>query len=387
MSDPMSQFEAEISKDGGGLDHAWNILNHLVNTPNFATHSPWEKSEEIRMALVKAKLDLNTIEPDALNAMLDALGVDARAERHSKRKTIYIRPGNVNVRTEEKKSLPPKPDVVIDIHESKADVEVKSDEQINPVDPDVAQVSEQLGEEPDDALPVLDDEDNFTELSGMDYKHGFDTTDAEQNIRYVNDEVGVLPEDEDFIGGANGDVPENGIRYLDVESDGEIDEKNPGQEGDPTAHDYEITVGMAGLPRTERKFGSQIAGDNVDHNWDGGAGDDPESIGLRDFNRTQLIDVPDEEKYGGMVASSLLAEDFGDPSAGLDKSDLERMIQKARRKGGKMPKLFPTKTIRQRQPEEGGNQQNRRNRYDQVSLVRESSLNHMRSVSELMPTA
>ena len=112
---------------------------------------------------------------------------------------------------------------------------------------------------------------------------------------------------------------------------------------------------------------------------------------MRDELKVNIIGA-DDEKHGGIMDIMHQTEGFADLQGSLDKSDLERQFQKSRRnkaqgKQGKMPRLFPTKQIRQTQAEEGKPQLNRRNRYDNVALVRESGLNHMRSVSELMPSA
>ena len=270
--------------------------------------------------------------------------------------------------------------------EQLADVEIKDDEYVIPIDPEVDPEVDPLGDEPDIPQNVIISNEEL--LAGIDQgdEHKHDVTGADdQAIRYAKE--GDFKEDPDFTGG-NGDLlSEIDLNYRNRLVDGEydpfIDPAGVGERYD----DIEDVYGHSGLPRTERKFNSQIAQDLAPHSREGGAGESVEEIALRDYIRTQLIDTPSEEKYGELVDMSMQTEEFGDFDGGLAKTDLERQMQSARRKGGKMPRLFPTKTIRQSQPEEGAPQRNRRNRYDQVALIRSSALNHMRSVTELMPTA
>jgi hypothetical protein len=275
------------------------------------------------------------------------------------------------------------------------DTDIRDDEYIDPVTTTILAPPEPAGGEPDDVVGDLQD--------GMDMKHGehLDTAEVDadaQGVRYADEDA--FEEDPDFTGG-NGDLlnERNGLNYVN-ELDGveSKEDRVHADIDDPWSRlggSFDAEVAESGLPRTERKFDSHIASDAPGvHNWDGGAGDDPESIGMRDFNRSELLrsSQDDEAKFAGIVNMDGLVEDFGDPSHGLGRTPLEKQIQAARRaraRGGRapMPKMFPTKVIRQKQPEEGASKLNSRKRYDQVALARESALNHMRSVSELMPTA
>lgn len=167
------------------------------------------------------------------------------------------------------------------------------------------------------------------------------------------------------------------------------------------------------IPRAERRYGSQIAQDVPGlHNWegryDGSAGDGPEDIGLDDFLRAGILGA-DEGKYARTIDLSSVSDDWSDVvNIGLETSENIRDIQRQRRaraagESSKAPRLpdnvaravatakasadpepYRTSTGAIRKSTEG--QTRRGSRYTNVGLVRKSRLNHLRSITELMPT-
>ena len=122
--------------------------------------------------------------------------------------------------------------------------------------------------------------------------------------------------------------------------------------------------------------------------------------GYRNIERGVNIarDILDEEKYGGpegSEASSGFDDQFPEGFEDLfdDKRPSNfREIQQARRDKKNGKRSFSAKAyqlitgkLRSRQPEEKGAQFGR-GRRNQINLVRESQLNHARSINELMPT-
>jgi len=160
---------------------------------------------------------------------------------------------------------------------------------------------------------------------------------------------------------------------------------------------YNQMVKESGVYRSERKYNSNIAEDEAGiHTFDNSAGDGPEDIGERDYIGEILQDNSDSLEH--MRDLSMQTDDFGDFTKDTQTPQNIRNIQKERhanlrgdtRTASRLRqsnKAYRTSTgsLRKQKPEEMGKKKNERNRYDQVQLVRESNLNHLRSITELLP--
>lgn len=359
------------------VQRVWTRLQKTTNLDSYRLVDAKAKASIMRQTVKTIKPDRTQMNTSTLDDMLDQLGFsNARSERAG---------DTINIRNE----------LVLDTNyvqparsqeedKGDADREVKDDEYIDPTMAVTEPVNESLGNEPDDSLPTETEGDagNTASSSVNDIEQ---TNESEQAVRYGTESK---HDENPALTGGNGDqLNEVDLNYNNQLESGETD---PYPEEEKSLVDiYEEMVGKYGF--RQPGYGSIQLPDTVRHNWEGGAGESVEEIAMRDELRTRIVG-DDDEKYGSLVSTLTQTDDFGDLQGGLDKSDLERQFQKSRRdkargKQGKMPRLFPTKQIRQTQAEEGKPQLNNRNRYDNVALVRESGLNHMRSVSELMPSA
>jgi hypothetical protein len=290
------------------------------------------------------------------------------------------------------------------LNEMEADKQIKQDEYIN-LNPPQSPKNEQLGEEPDIAFtPVLtqqDEFDDYFETFKEPTEHKHDTND-ELDIKEEKDE-GLRIHDNAL--GGNGDLMnESDLNYVDLLDDGHHDDPLH----DDPLHDepsgelhegwFDDILRESGIPRPERRHHSQVSDRGNIHDWEGGAGDGPENIGLNDYIRDMMLES-NEEKYGNVLDTSELTEGFEDILKGSDIPQNIRNLQFERRAMARgdtkmaarlreSNKAYRTSTgsMRKKQKEEGKRKKNDRNRYDQVSLVRESNLNHLRSISELLPT-
>lgn len=122
----------------------------------------------------------------------------------------------------------------------------------------------------------------------------------------------------------------------------------------------------------------------------GGAGESPEDIAHRDY-MNKFLEY--ETKYGS-YDKEILPEGFEEVKFGTETTDEIKSIRQHnfdKQQGiqSKQPKLnlvSTTKSLRQTQDEEKGVSRSRSGRQNQVNLVRQSELNHLRSIYELMPS-
>ena len=213
----------------------------------------------------------------------------------------------------------------------------------------------------------------------------------------------VDPNQSDVHIGGDGDLmDETDIKYPDVMDDGKLNDSNqlPNPEWGELKNAYDDfvnTISESAIPRPERAFDAHIADSYGGvHDSEGGAGDGVEDIAERDYLRARIFG--EDEKHANILDvvgvddeyKNLLAEPV-DP--------LIRQVQMARRarmrgdtsmaprlSESNKPYRTSTAKMRMRQAEERGNIKNQNNRYDQIALVRENNLNHIRSITELLPS-
>lgn len=305
---------------------------------------------------------------------------------------------------------------------SPIDEDIKSDEYITRgIEPETKS-PEQLSDEPDVAtvptdlqrvdIPAAYTELSHTEGHEFDEKH-FETDEFKIKLEPATD---VIPENPALAGGSGDLIREPDADYLDVLEDGKDDislistgEAFPfsledlgytAERGREIYESLEDVLSRSGLPRPERKFESSVAQDEPGvQNWDGylegSAGDAPEDIGHADYVRSTIFG-DDEGKYAQVVDLGEIEDDWKEMlQSGLDKPPEIAAIQKARRARAAgdtsaAPRLSEstdpyrtsTRAIRKDTKEAPTK---RGSRYTNVGLVRESRLNHLRSISELMP--
>jgi hypothetical protein len=290
----------------------------------------------------------------------------------------------------------------------KADEDIRRDEYFDPIPPPFSAPQEQLGDEPDDVYEDVDVDGmlgwkSYDELlkeqkpvqkitstlkgDEMDEKH------LEHDIK--DQPTGDFKEQKSMNGG-NGDLlSENDVNYLDALPDGLLGWKSYDELlkeriiNKPKYESFDDLLRESGIPRPERKYQSRIPNDDPHiHNWDGSAGDGPEDTGLRDYTRNELLG--EEKGYADVVDISDLSEGFESMLDGVNIDPHIQAIRNQRRAKarGESTKPYRTSTgaMRKRQKEEGRRMKNEKNRYDQVALVRESNLNHLRSITELLPS-
>lgn len=369
---------------------------------------------------INAMMDLSKIVHDKhkMKLYIDALDPNTVDVSTIKKIYNYISPNPpiYKVPTELKYIKPPPSSISNIIYP--VDAKIQQDDYI-PVQEHRRMAVSSLEEEPKEQPYETQRADEQT----MDIKHT--EPDIDEELKIHNTSEG----NHDNAQGGNGDTfREVDLNYRDIESDDEspfnfngifdeeVDmaeilrqdtERNYRESSERKNKEYEDYVRRNVLPSTERKLGSDITDrPNALGDLGGTNGDAPEDIGRDDYLRG-MLDEKDErdEKFPDPSAGVLPIDALNDPDedykslgGGLTKDAMVQTVintRRARARGEKKqyPKLgqsvkpyrTSTKTLRQTQKEELKPSM-RDGRYTQVNLVRTDALNHLRSITELLPS-